>query len=130
MALDGHMYDCSSHVGAERFCASRPGHSEPPFVLQAGPAAGKKRTHRVRGASLSPRGREQDGAGLADEAPEAGTASAPPDKAGDESEAVDGEEVSLQAPGTPDESVESAGLSPRTLSRGSALPMMLLSSAM
>ena len=86
---------------------------------------GKKRTHRVRGASLSPRGTEQDGAGAADEATEAGAAIATPAKTGGEPELADSEGTPLQAPGTPDESAESSGLSPRTLSRGSTLPIML-----
>ena len=83
---------------------------------------GKKRTHRVRGASLSPRGTGPDDAGTADAASEAGTVAATPVKAGEEPGHLAGEETPLQAPRTPDEGAEAAGLSPRALSRGSTLP--------
>ena len=86
--------------------------------MQAGSPVGKKRTHRVRGASLSPRGKGQDEAGTAGEASETGTAPATPAKAASESALGDEEGTPLQAPGTPDESAEKPGLSPR----GSTLP--------
>ena len=89
-------------------------------VKQAGSSVGKKRTHRVRSASLSPRGKSQDGTGAADEASEADTDAASSVKPGSEGGLAEGE--GMEAPGTPDESVESAVLTPRSLSTGSTLP--------
>ena len=98
------------------------------LVMQAGSPVGKKRTHRVRGASLSPRGKSQDGTGAADESSEPDTAAASPGKPGSEGGLVEGE--GMEAPGTPDESVESAVLTPRSLSTGSALPVPTVQSCL
>ena len=91
------------------------------LLMQAGSSVGKKRTHRVRGASLSPRGKSQDGTGAADEASEADTDAASSVKPGSEGGLAEVE--AMEAPGTPDESVESAVLTPRSLSTGSTLPI-------
>jgi len=87
--------------------------------MQDGSPVGKKRTHRVRGASLSPRGRSEGEAGTADGTTEPDASSATtPEKAG-EGPAAGVEE------GAPDEDADSSAplspesvVSPRGLSRG------------
>jgi len=89
------------------------------ITMQDGSPVGKKRTHRVRGASLSPRGRGEGEAGTADGTTEPDASSATtPEKAGEGSaagveEGAPDEDADSSAPLSPESAV-----SPRGLSRG------------